>query len=150
MIQQLLLTLFITSNKQTKHHNWILSLLKQLCVNSPLLHNITIHVFASLTLPYFMYFIQCALEFGKSRIKLLGWHSKASRAYFLMTSHCISLYLHSEATMMPVTIHSQQEQLICMLTQQGLSLAVTQVAVSFLLSLLIYTFCVWEAVNVSM
>ena len=63
----------------------------------------------------------------------------ASRAYFLITSHCIALYLHSEATMMHIAIQSQQETLICMLTQQG-PLAVAQVVVSLLLSLLIYTF----------
>ena len=46
--------------------------------------------------------------------------------------------LHSEATMKPIAIQSQQVPLICMLTQQG-SLAVAQVVVSLLLSLLIYT-----------
>ena len=40
--------------------------------------------------------------------------------------------------MMHIVIHSQQETLICMLMQQG-SLAVAQVVVSCLLSLLIYT-----------
>ena len=44
--------------------------------------------------------------------------------------------------MMPVAIHSQQEPLICTLTQQGSSLAVLQVVMSFLLSLLIYATCV--------
>ena len=39
----------------------ILSLLKRLRVSSPLLHYITIHVYASMTLPYFMYFIKRAL-----------------------------------------------------------------------------------------
>ena len=51
--------------------------------------------------------------------------------------------------MMPIAIHSQQEPLICTLTQQG-SLAVAQVVLSLLLSLLIYTICVWEAVNTYM
>ena len=50
--------------------------------------------------------------------------------------------------MKPIAIQSQQEPLICMLTQQG-SLAVAQVVVSLLLSLLNYTICVWEAANVS-
>ena len=51
--------------------------------------------------------------------------------------------------MKPIAIQSQQEPLICMLTQQE-SQAVVQVVVSLLLSLLIYTFQVWDAVNVSM
>ena len=59
------------------------------------------------------------------------------------------MYLHSEATMKPIAIQSQQETLICMLTQQG-PLEVAQVVMSLLLSLLIYTICVWEAVNAYM
>ena len=60
--------------------------------------------------------------------------------WLLMRKYALlALYLHSEATMKPITIQSQQEPLICMLTQQG-SLAVAQVVVSLLLSLLIYTF----------
>ena len=51
--------------------------------------------------------------------------------------------------MKPIAIQSQQEPLINMLTQQG-SLSVAQVVMSLLLSLLLYTFQVWEAVNVSM
>ena len=43
--------------------------------------------------------------------------------------------------MKPIAIQFQQETLICTLTQQGL-LAVAQVVVSLLLSLLIYTICV--------
>ena len=42
--------------------------------------------------------------------------------------------------MMHIAIHSQQDPLICVLTQQGSSLAVVQVVMTFLLSLLIYTF----------
>ena len=101
-----------------------------------------------------LYLILCIslnllLSLARLKSNCKSWYSKASRAYFLINSHCIALYLHSEATMMPVAIHSQQEPLICTLTQQGL-LAVAQVVVSLLLSLLIYTICVWEAVNVSM
>ena len=48
-------------------------------------------------------------------------------------------HLHSKATMMPIAIHSQQVPLICTLIQQG-SLAIVQIVVSFLLSLLIYAF----------
>ena len=104
--------------------------------------------FASMTLHYFIDFIKCALEFCKVWIKLSSRHSKTSRIYFLINSHCIASYMHSEATMMPIDIHSQQEPLICTLTQQK-SLAVAQVVVSFMLSLLGYTICAWEAVNVS-
>ena len=57
----------------------------------------------------------------------------------VITCHCISSYLYYKATMMPIAIHSQQVPLICTLTQQG-SLAVAQVDMSFMLSLLMYTF----------
>ena len=50
--------------------------------------------------------------------------------------------------MMHVAIRSQQVPLICMLMQKAF-LAVAQVVLSFLLSLLIYAICVWEVVNVS-
>ena len=60
--------------------------------------------------------------------------------WLLMRKYALlALYLHSEATLMPIAIQSQQEPLICMLTQQGL-LAVAQAVLSFLLSLLIYAF----------
>jgi hypothetical protein len=98
--------------------------------------------FASMTLPYFMYFIKCALEFGKVKIKLLEMTFKGKQSIFPhhQPSSAAVLYLHSEATMMSIVIHSQQVPLICTLTQQGSSLAVAQVVVLFLLSLLIYTF----------
>ena len=64
-----------------------------------------------------------------------------SSAAIVTSRQFIASFIHSEATMMPIAIHSQQETLICTLTQQGSS-AVVQVALSFLLSLLIYTFCV--------
>jgi hypothetical protein len=57
-----------------------------------------------------------------------------------LSSAAIALpHLYYKATMMPFAIHSQQEPLICMLMQQG-ALAVAQVVLSSLLSLLIYTF----------
>ena len=95
-----------------------------------------------------------ALEFCKVRIKLLGLTFKEKKNIFPnqqpLSSPTITLpHLYYKVNMMPIAIHSQQEPLIYTLTQQGL-LAVVQVAVSFLLSLLIYTFQVWEAVNVSM
>ena len=71
----------------------------------------------------------------------LQQYGMADRTYFLINSHCIALYLHYKTTMKPIAIQSQQETLICMLTQQG-SLAVAQVVVSLLLFLLIYTICV--------
>jgi hypothetical protein len=88
------------------------------------------------------YFIKHALEFGKVRIKLLEMTFKGKQSIFPnhQPSSAAASYLHSEATMMPIVIHSQQVPLICTLSQQG-SLAVAQVVVlSFLLSLLIYTF----------
>ena len=100
MIQRLLLTLFFIENKTKpthKHHNWILSLLKWLCVSSSLLHYITIHVFASMTWPYFMYFIKHALEFCKVRIKLLGLTFKGKQSIFPhhQPLHCLVLIFRS-------------------------------------------------------
>ena len=61
-------------------------------------------------------------------------------AEYIFLSPAIALpHLYYKATVMPIAVHSQQEPLICMLTQQG-SLAVAQVVVSLLLFLLIYTF----------
>ena len=114
-------------------------------MSSSLLYYITIQVFASMTLPYFMYFIQHAIDFCKVRIKLLGLTFKGKQNIFpnpqpsslpTITLH----HLYYKAAVMPIAIHSQQEPLIYMLTQQGSSLAVAQVVLSFLLSLLIYTF----------
>ena len=90
----------------------------------------------------------------KVRIKLFEMTFKGRQNIFHnqqpSSSPSITLpHLHYKVTMIHIAIHSQQEPLICMLTQQG-SLAVAQVVLSFLLSLLIYTICVWEAVNASM
>jgi hypothetical protein len=97
--------------------------------------------FASMTLPYFIYFIKCALEFGKAKIKLLEMTFNGKQSMFpnQQLSSAAASYLHYKATMMPIAIHSQQEPLICILTQQGPS-AVAKVVVSLMLSLLIYTF----------
>ena len=75
---------FSLTTNQTKQFNPFLSLLKQMCVSSSLMHYITICVFASMTLPYF---IIVALEHCKVRIKMSRKHSKESRIYFLITSH---------------------------------------------------------------
>ena len=104
-----------------------------------------------MTLPYFIYFIKHAFDFCKVRIKLLGLTFKGKQNIFPhqqpSSSPTIALpLLYYKTTMKPIAIHSQQEPLICMLTQQG-SLAVAQIVLSFLLSLLIYTFQVWESVN---
>ena len=85
------------------------------------------------------YFGELALVFCKVRIKLSGRHSKARRICFLFSSHFIASYIHSEATMMNIAIHSQQETLICTFNQQ-VFLALAQVVLSFLLFLLIFTF----------
>jgi hypothetical protein len=92
--------------------------------------------FASMTLPYFIYFIRCALEFGKAKIKLLEMIFKGKQSIFPhhQPSSAAALYLHSEATMKPIAIHSHQEPLICTWTQQG-SLAIAQLVVSFMLPL---------------
>ena len=97
-----------------------------------------------MTLQYFMYFNNHALDICKVRIKLLGLTFKGKQDIFPneqpSSSPTITLpHLYYKVTMKPIAIHSQQETLICMLTQQG-SLAVLQVVLSFLLSLLIYTF----------
>ena len=134
---------------QTKPNNWILSLLKQLHVSSSLLHYITIHVFHHWLYLILLISFNMLLSSARFESNCKSWYSKASRTYFLITSHCIASYIHSEATMKHIAIQSQQEPLIWMLTQQGLS-AVAQVVVSLLLSLLIYTICVWEVVNAYM
>ena len=97
-----------------------------------------------MTLPHFMYFIKCALDFCKVRSKLLGLTFKGKQNIFPnqqpLSSPTITLpHIYYKATMKPIAIHSQQEALICTLTQQG-SLAVAQAFVSFLLSLLISAF----------
>ena len=113
-------------------------------MSSALLYYIITHVYASMALPYFIHFISHALDFCKVRIKLLGLTFKEKKNIFPnqqpLSSPTITLpHLYYKVNMMPIAIHSQQEPLIYTLTQQGL-LAVVQVAVSFLLSLLIYTF----------
>jgi hypothetical protein len=81
--------------------------------------------FASMTLPYFIYFIKHALDFCKVRSKLIGLTFKGKQNIFPHQQPLSSAasYLHYKATMMHIAIHSQQEPLICTLTQQG-SLAV--------------------------
>ena len=63
----------------------------------------------------------------------------SSSAAIITNSNGTASYLHSEATMMQIVIHTQHRPLICMLTQQG-CLGVAQVVLSFLLSLLINAF----------
>ena len=84
-------------------------------MSSSLLYYITIHVFASMTLPYFMYFIKHALDFCKVGSKLLGLTFKGKQNIFpnQQPSSAAASYLHYKATMMPIAIHSQQETLIC-------------------------------------
>ena len=50
--------------------------------------------FASVTLPYFIYFIKHAHEFCKVRIKLSSKRSKVSRTCFLISSHWHHQPLH--------------------------------------------------------
>ena len=83
MIQQLLLTSFFIDKirNQTKQFNPFL-VETAVCKSSSLLHYITIYVFASMTLPHFMYFIKCALDFCKVRSKLLGLTFKGKQNIF--------------------------------------------------------------------
>ena len=83
----------MTTN-QPKHYNWVPSLLRWLGVSLSLMHYVTIHVCATMTWPYFIYFIKCAFDFCKVRIKVSSKHSKASRTYFLVNSHCHLHALH--------------------------------------------------------
>ena len=149
MIPQLLLTLFFTINKPNQTPSLNPFLVETAACE---LFIATFHQYSCLYNNDITLFCIISLNMLLSSARLesncKSWYSKASRTYFLVTSHCIALYLHSEATMKPIAIQSQQEPLICMLTQQE-SLAVAQVVVSLLLSLLIYAFHVWEEVNVS-
>ena len=156
MIQQLLLTSFFINNKtnqiqqlsrflvETPTCEFIIAALHHyscLCNNGSTL---ILNILSNLLLSSARLESNCQVH-----IQRHAEHISSSPA-IVITSHCIASHLHSEATMMPDAIHSQQETLICMLTQQGSPLAVAQVVLSFLLSLLIYAFGVWEAVNVSM
>jgi hypothetical protein len=146
MIQQLSLTLFFTNYKPNQMKQNKTKQLNPFLVETAVCEFFIAAIqhyscFASMTLPYYMYFIKYALEISKVKIKLLEMTFKGKQSIFLhhQPSSAAVLYLHSEATMMPIVIHSQQEPLICTLTQEG-SLAVAQVVMTFLLSLLIYTF----------
>ena len=73
-----------------------------------------------MTLPYFIDFIKRALDFCKVKIKLLEMTFKGKQNMFPNQQPLSSaaLYLHSEATMKPIAIQSQQVLLICRLTEQ--------------------------------
>ena len=62
-----------------------------------MLHYISIHVFASMTLPYFIDFIERALEFGKVKIKLLEMTFKGKQSIFphQQPLHCLILTFRS-------------------------------------------------------
>ena len=98
MIQRLLLTLFFIDNK-TKPNTIIESFL---CWNSYMwvLHYCIASlfmVFTSMTLPYSMYFIKHALEFGKVKIKLLEMTFKGEQSIFphQQPLHCLILTFRS-------------------------------------------------------
>ena len=76
------LTYLVFHLLQTKQNNSILSLLKWLRVSSQLLHYITIHVLHQWHYLILEYFIKCALEFGKVRIKLLEMTFKGKQSIF--------------------------------------------------------------------
>ena len=82
MNQQLSLTSFFTNYKpnQTKQSNPFLVETAVCEFFIAVLHHYS--CFASMTLPYFMYFIERALEFGKVKIKLLEMTFKGKQSIF--------------------------------------------------------------------
>jgi hypothetical protein len=97
MIQQLSLTLFFTNYKPNKTKQLNLFLVETAVCEffiAALHHN---SCFASMTLPYFIYFIKYALEFGKVKIKLLEMTFKGKQSIFPnhQPSSAAALYLQS-------------------------------------------------------
>jgi hypothetical protein len=82
MIQQLSLTSFFTNYKpnKTKQLN---PFLVETAVCELFIATLQHYsCFASMPLPYFIYFIKCALEFGKVKIKLLEMTFKGKQIIF--------------------------------------------------------------------
>ena len=96
MIQQLSLTSFFTNNEpNTKQFNPFLVETATCEFTIAALHHYS--CFASMTLPYFIDFIKCALEFGKVCIKLLEMTFKGKQSIFLhhQPLHCLVLTFRS-------------------------------------------------------
>ena len=110
--------------------------------------------FASMTLPYFIYFIKHAFDFCKVRIKLLGLTFKGKQNIFPhqqpLSSPAIALphtYITKQLWCLLPFILNRNHWFACWLSKDLWLLH--QVVLSFLLSLLIYAFWVWESVNAS-
>ena len=96
MIQQLSLTSFFTNYKpNTKQFNPFLVETATCEFTIAALYHYS--CFASMTLPYFMYFIKRALEFGKVKIKLLEMTFKGKQSIFPhhQPLHCLVLTFRS-------------------------------------------------------
>jgi hypothetical protein len=122
MIQQLSLTSFFTNYKPNKTKQLNPFLVETAVCEFFIAALQHCSCFASMTLPYFIYFIKPALYFGKVRSKTVkvdiqrqAEHISSSPA-IIITHHCIASYLHYKATVMPIAIQSQQVPLICTLT----------------------------------
>ena len=95
MIQQLSLTLFFTNYKPNKQFNpFIVETAACKFTIAALYHY---SCFASMTLPYFMYFIKHTLEYCKVRIKLLELTFKGKQNIFHhhQPLHCLVLTFRS-------------------------------------------------------
>ena len=95
MIQQLSLTSFFTNYNQTKQFNPFLVETATCEFTIAALHHYSCS--ASMTLPYFIDFIKCALEFGKVTIKVLGLTFKGKQSIFphYQPLHCLVLTFRS-------------------------------------------------------
>ena len=97
MIQQLSLTLFFTNYKQNNSIQFNPFLVEMAMCEFTIaaLHHYS--CFASMTLPYFIDFIKCALEFGKVKIKLLEMTFKGKQSIIphQQPLHCLVLILQS-------------------------------------------------------
>ena len=97
MIQQLSLTSFFTNYKPNKtiQSNPFLVETATCDFTIAALHHYS--CFASMTLPYFMHFIKCALELGKVKIKLLEMTFKGKQSIFphQQPLHCLILTFRS-------------------------------------------------------
>ena len=97
MIQQLSLTLFFTNYKQTKPKQFNPFLVETATCEFTIAALYHYSCFASMTIPYFIDFIKCALEFGKVRIKLLEMTFKGKQSIFPhhQPLHCLLLTFRS-------------------------------------------------------
>ena len=107
--------------------------------------------FASMTLPYFMYFIKHALEFGKVRIKLLEmtfkgkqniFHNQQPLHWLILTFRSNDDACCNSFSASTIDLHVDSARITGSCASSCVILVVPV--------LLIYSFCVWDAVNVSM